>query len=124
MDNILNTGNLIALNIIFFFYYDYDICEDVVYVVLEIGILPAAKYTIGLIWSESFLNKLISLPINYYQKRYLGDVVSRLQSLNEIQEAFTARMIGATLDAIITIFLLLAMGFYSITLCMMIVLLH
>ncbi|MBO1929798.1 hypothetical protein J4731_22090 [Providencia rettgeri] len=42
-------------------------------------------------------------------------MVSRLQSLNEIQEAFTARMIGATLDAIITIFLLLAMGFYSYT---------
>lgn len=120
LDNILNTGNLIALNIIFSFII-IMIFVRMLFTWFRDWNITAAKYTIGLIWSESFLNKLISLPINYYQKRYLGDVVSRLQSLNEIQEAFTARMIGATLDAIITIFLLLAMGFYSITLCMMIV---
>lgn len=120
LDNILNTGNLVALNIISSFII-IMIFVRMLFTWFRDWNITATKYTIGLTWSESFLNKLISLPVVYYKKRYLGDVVSRLQSLNEIQEAFTARMISAILDAIITVFLLLFMGFYSVTLCMIIV---
>nr|WP_302051766.1 peptidase domain-containing ABC transporter [Photorhabdus heterorhabditis] len=122
IDNILSTSNMFALNII----------SAAVVALLFMRMLltwfrdwviTAAKYSIGLSWSEGFLSKLISLPVTYFEKRYLGDIVSRLQSLNQIREAFTARMISAILDAVITVSLLMVMSFYSVALCTGVVLL-
>ncbi|WP_426576212.1 peptidase domain-containing ABC transporter [Xenorhabdus stockiae] len=116
IDNILSTSDMFALNVI----------SAAVVALLFMRmlltwfrdwIITAAKYSIGLSWSEGFLSKLISLPVPYFKKRYLGDIASRLQSLNQIQEAFTARMVSAILDAIITVSLLIVMSLYSVVLC-------
>lgn len=116
IDNILSSSDMFALNVI----------SAAVVALLFMRmlltwfrdwIIISAKYSIGMSWSEGFLSKLISLPVPYFKKRYLGDIASRLQSLNQIQEAFTARMVSAILDAIITISLLIVMSLYSLVLC-------
>lgn len=116
IDNILSTSNMFALNVISAAVVAL-LFMRMLLTWLRDWIITAAKYSIGLSWSEGFLGKLISLPVTYFGKRQLGDVVSRLQSLNQIQEAFTARMINAILDAVVTVALLVVMSSYSVALC-------
>ncbi|WP_434523886.1 peptidase domain-containing ABC transporter [Photorhabdus asymbiotica] len=116
IDNILSTSNMFALNVILAAVVAL-LFMRMLLTWLRDWIITAAKYSIGLSWSEGFLSKLISLPVTYFKKRYLGDIASRLQSLNQIQEAFTARMVSAILDAVITVSLLVVMSLYSVVLC-------
>ncbi|WP_309145420.1 peptidase domain-containing ABC transporter [Xenorhabdus yunnanensis] len=116
IDNILSTSNMFALNVVSAAVVALLLMRMLL-TWLRDWIITAAKYSIGLNWSEGFLNKLISLPVTYFEKRQLGDIVSRLHSLNQIQEAFNARMVSAILDAVITVSLLIVMGLYSMVLC-------
>ncbi len=61
----------------------------------------------------SIFSKLINLPLDYFQKRHLGDVVSRFESIHNIQAVFTTQFITAILDGIFAILTLILMFLYS-----------
>lgn len=69
---------------------------------------------------SSIFNRLIHLPLTYFQKRHLGDIVSRFQSIHNIQTLFTAQFITAFLDGIFAIFTAILMLMYSIKLSLIV----
>jgi ATP-binding cassette, subfamily B, bacterial CvaB/MchF/RaxB len=69
--------------------------------------------TLGLEWFANVFAHLLRLPVPWFEKRHLGDVVSRFGSLGSIQGAMTGGIIGVVLDGIMTIITLAMMLVYS-----------
>ena len=67
-------------------------------------------------WRASVFTKLLKLPIDYFQKRHLGDVVSRFGAVDVIQSTLTTSFIEAALDGVMTLVTLALMFIYSATL--------
>ncbi|MDN0110044.1 peptidase domain-containing ABC transporter [Yersinia mollaretii] len=73
----------------------------------------AVKYSLGIQWHAGLFSHLIRLPVSYFEKRHVGDVASRFNSLSVVQEAFTAEMVASLLDIVVVIGLLFLMWVYN-----------
>lgn len=71
---------------------------------------------LGYRWTSRVLNHLFHLPIDFFEKRHLGDVMSRLGSVSAIQQTVTTGVIEGILDGIVGIGLLAMIWLYSPTL--------
>lgn len=67
-------------------------------------------------WRSNVFNHLLRLPLNYFETRHLGDVVSRFNSVEVIQRNVTTEFIEAVLDGIMSIVVLVVMFLYSVKL--------
>ena len=68
---------------------------------------------IGLQWFGSILAHLLRLPMDYFQKRHLGDVVSRMESVHAIQTTLSSSFIEALLDGLMVVIAVAVMVSYS-----------
>ncbi|WWU89614.1 peptidase domain-containing ABC transporter [Yersinia bercovieri] len=75
--------------------------------------LMSVKYSLGLQWSSGLFSHLLRLPASYFEKRHIGDVSSRFNSLSVVQDAFTAEMVASLLDIVVVIGLLFLMSVYN-----------
>lgn len=64
-------------------------------------------------WQANVYSHLLRLPIHYFEKRHLGDIVSRFGAIGEIQGTLTAAFFSTILDGLITIATLVLMIIYS-----------
>jgi ATP-binding cassette, subfamily B, bacterial CvaB/MchF/RaxB len=64
-------------------------------------------------WSSNVVGHLFRLPVSWFEKRHLGDIVSRFGSLGAIQGAMTGGLVGAVLDGIMAVITLIMMFIYS-----------
>ncbi|MFN9105662.1 MAG: peptidase domain-containing ABC transporter [Betaproteobacteria bacterium] len=67
-------------------------------------------------WSASLFAHLLRLPAAFFEKRHLGDIVSRFGSLAAMQNTLTTAVIGAVLDGIMAVLALAILFLYSPTL--------
>lgn len=56
---------------------------------------------------------LIRLPMTYFSKRHMGDIVSRFSSLETVRDLFTTKLVAAAIDGLLVILTLVVMFFYS-----------
>jgi ATP-binding cassette subfamily B protein RaxB len=63
--------------------------------------------------SSSLFDRLIRLPVDYFEKRHIGDVVSRFTSLGEIQRTVTTSFVTALIDGAMAIGLFAMMILYG-----------
>lgn len=68
---------------------------------------------IGLQWSARIMRHLVHLPAQFFEKRHLGDVVSRFNSTGEIQNTLTTLFVESGLDGLMAILALGMMILYS-----------
>jgi len=64
-------------------------------------------------WTTALFDHLLRLPLSYFEKRHVGDVVSRFGSLGSIQSSLTTDLVSAVLDGIMTIGALMMMVIYG-----------
>lgn len=64
-------------------------------------------------WRSNVLNHLLSLPVGYFEKRSLGDIVSRYTSVDVIQRTLTVSFLESVLDGMMVIVTLTIMLIYS-----------
>jgi ATP-binding cassette subfamily B protein RaxB len=69
--------------------------------------------TLNLQWTGSSFAHLLRLPMAWYEKRHLGDIVSRFGSIGALQQALTGGMVGVVVDGIMATITLIVMLFYS-----------
>lgn len=62
---------------------------------------------------SNVFSHLISLPIEYYEKRHVGDILSRIGSTAPIKSALTESVIAAILDGFMAIFAGVVIYLYS-----------
>lgn len=63
---------------------------------------------------------LLRLPMNYFEKRHLGDIASRFESLSVIQRTLTTSFIEALLDGLMAVATLVMMMLYSVKLALVV----
>lgn len=63
--------------------------------------------------ASSLFHHLIRLPLDYFHKRHMGDVVSRFGSIKNIQEFITASALIVLLDGIMAVTTLIMILIYS-----------
>lgn len=63
--------------------------------------------------AANLFRHLLKLPMDYFEKRHIGDVVSRFGSLGSIRNLLTTGLISALVDGIMAIGLLIMMFVYS-----------
>jgi ATP-binding cassette, subfamily B, bacterial CvaB/MchF/RaxB len=68
---------------------------------------------LNLAWTSNVFTHLLKLPESYFQKRHLGDVISRVGSINTIQQTLTTDFVDAILDGLMTVVTLAMMFVYS-----------
>ncbi len=61
----------------------------------------------------NMLRHLLSLPLDYFQKRHLGDIISRFGSLRSVIGLFTQGLIASFVDGIMALATLVMMFVYS-----------
>jgi len=72
--------------------------------------------TLNLQWLSNVFRHLLHLPVTYFEKRHMGDVVSRFDSINVIQRALTTSFVEGVIDGIMSLVMLSMMLFYSVPL--------
>lgn len=69
--------------------------------------------TLNIQWRANVFTHLIRLPMQYFEKRHLGDLVSRFGAIDQIQRTLTTSFLEAILDGLMTIVTLAMMFIYS-----------
>jgi ATP-binding cassette subfamily B protein RaxB len=64
-------------------------------------------------WRSSLFSHLLKLPLSFFQKRHLGDIVSRFGSVDAIQRTLSTSFIEAVMDGIMGILTLTMLFLYS-----------
>jgi len=62
---------------------------------------------------SQLFHSMVRLPYRYFEKRHLGDTVSRFESLNVIQRTLTGSFLTALIDGVMAICTLIMMLVYS-----------
>jgi ATP-binding cassette subfamily B protein RaxB len=75
---------------------------------------------LNLQWVANVFTHLIRLPMAWFEKRHLGDVVSRFGSIGAIQQTLTTGFLEAILDGLLAIATLAMMALYSAKLMMLV----
>lgn len=68
--------------------------------------------------AANIARKLFRLPVSWFEKRHVGDVLSRFQSIQPIQQALTQGAVVAIVDGALAVLTLVVMFFYSPRLAM------
>lgn len=72
--------------------------------------------SLGMQWKSSILSHLLRLPVQFFERRYLGDVLSRFGSIDQIQGVLTGSFLEALLDGLVIVITLAVLLVYSPTL--------
>lgn len=73
---------------------------------------------LGLEWTANVFSHLLRLPLDFYEKRHLGDITSRMGSVQAIQRTLTNGFVEALIDGLMAIVTLGMMLLYSWKLAM------
>ncbi|WGS46929.1 peptidase domain-containing ABC transporter [Burkholderia sp. JSH-S8] len=69
--------------------------------------------TLNVQWRANVFTHLLKLPVQYFERRHLGDVVTRFGSIDTIQQTVTSAFLSAVIDGLMSIVTLTMMFIYS-----------
>jgi ATP-binding cassette subfamily B protein RaxB len=70
--------------------------------------------------AANLFNHLVRLPLNYFTKRHVGDILSRFGSLSHIRQMITSGILSAVLDGLMALITLIVLWYYSAQLTMVV----
>lgn len=76
-------------------------------------VLLVAGINIGFNLASNIARRLFRLPIDWFEKRHTGDVLSRFQSIAPIQSMLTTGAVAALVDGVMAVLTLTLMLWYS-----------
>jgi len=91
----------------------------IVQTVLGLGrswMILVLSQTLSLQWVGNVFAHLVRLPVDWFEKRHLGDITSRFGAVGAIQQTVTTALIEAVLDGIMVLAALGMMLLYSLQL--------
>ncbi|TAE57118.1 MAG: ATP-binding cassette domain-containing protein [Nostocales cyanobacterium] len=103
----INTLNAVGLGMIFFGLFSIAINSVRQYLLDH----TANKISISLL--VGFIKHTFKLPLSYFESRYVGDIVSRIQENQKIQQFLTGQTLSILLDMLTLVVYLVLMFSYS-----------
>jgi len=76
---------------------------------------------LGVQWAANVFSHLMNLPQSFFEKRHIGDVVSRYGAIQNIRRTITTNLVSAVLDGIMGIAILVVIAIYSVELTAIVV---
>ena len=76
--------------------------------------------TVHLQWAGNVFAHLLRLPVDFFEKRHLGDVESRFRAVGDIQRTLTTAAVEAFLDGMLAVAALVMMMLYAPTLAVVV----
>ena len=76
-------------------------------------VLLVAGTTVGFSLASNVARRLFRLPVDWFEKRHTGDILSRFQSVGPIQQMLTEGAVAALLDGSLAILTLAVMFYFS-----------
>lgn len=64
-------------------------------------------------WQSGLFRHLLQLPLAYFERRKLGDIQSRFGSLDTLRTTFTTSVVGAIMDSIMVVCVLVMLVLYG-----------
>ncbi len=83
-------------------------------------ILTYAGTQLNIQIAANLFRHMIHLPLAYFEKRHIGDIVSRFGSLDEIKQMLTSSLVESLVDGAMVIGTLVMMFFYSRSLALIV----
>ncbi len=74
---------------------------------------------LGLQWMGNVFSHLLRLPLDFFEKRHLGDITSRMSSVQAIQRTLTTSFVEAIIDGLMAVVTLGLMLIYSAKLALL-----
>lgn len=86
---------------------------NVVASLLRSFVLLSAGSSLSFGVAANIARRLFRLPVSWFEKRHVGDILSRFQSITPIQQALTEGAVAAVIDGLLAVLILILMFFYS-----------
>jgi len=102
--------NLLALS------FALLVCINSLIAMLRSWIVVSLSTRLNLQWTVRVFRHLTRLPLDYFEKRHLGDVQSRFGSVAALQRLITTQFVEAMLDGLMALTTMVVMTLYSIAL--------
>lgn len=64
-------------------------------------------------WTGSIFHRLLRLQQSYFERRHVGDVVSRIDAVRAIQQTLTSQLVGAVMDGLVGVATFVFLLIYS-----------
>ncbi len=85
---------------------------------LTVGIIRTWMVThltinIGFQWSSRVMTHMLHLPVDFFERRHMGDIMSRFGSVSAIQKTVTTGVIESILDGLLSVATLIMIWLYS-----------
>lgn len=71
--------------------------------------------------ATNLFRHLLHLPLSYFEKRHMGDIVSRFGSLGQVQALFTNNLVESLIDGLMALIVVVVMFLYSPTLAFVVI---
>ncbi|MBD8214874.1 peptidase domain-containing ABC transporter [Erwinia persicina] len=72
-------------------------------------------------WSSNLCAHLLGLPLNYFEERHVGDILSRFGSISTIQSTLTGRFISSIFDGVMALITLAVIFTYNANLTFVVI---
>ncbi|WP_191578995.1 peptidase domain-containing ABC transporter [Achromobacter insolitus] len=112
VDHVLNTGDRDLLTTLALAFALLMVMKQLTSVARG-WMLMVMSTTLNLQWRTNVFTHLLRLPVAWFEKRHLGDVVSRFGAVDEIQRTLTTSFLEAVLDGLVMLITLVLMFVYS-----------
>jgi len=112
VDHALVTGSRDLLDLLALGFGALVVCEQSI-TALRAWIIMHFETTLNVQWHANVFEHLLELPLPFFEKRHLGDIVSRFRSIDAIQRTITTSFIEAAVDGFMTLLLSVLMYSYS-----------
>jgi len=72
-------------------------------------------------WTVNVCQHMLKLPLDWFESRHVGDILSRYGSLNTIQSTLTSRFISTVLDGVMSIVTVMMLFIYNAKLAWLVI---
>jgi ATP-binding cassette subfamily B protein RaxB len=112
VDEVVVTADLALLNVLAIGFSLLILVKVIIELVRDWFILRLSS-TLNLQLGNNVFGQLLRLPVQFFQARHAGDIVSRFESLDYIRERLTTGLVTALIDGVMSLTLLLVLFLYS-----------
>lgn len=120
IDKVIVSGNLSAMTMFGILMVLFAFLEGIL-TVLRMYLFASTTHRVDLRLGSEIIRHLLQLPLNFFEKRPVGELSSRLSELENIRQFLTGTAVTAVLDAFFSLFYIGVMVLYSprLTLCVL-----
>lgn len=112
IDDVIGTGDTDLLTLLGLGFGTITLLNVAISGVRSFGILSlGAGLQFG--WATKLFHHLVRLPLHYFERRSVSDVLSRFQSISSIQSLASNTIVEALMDGIMTLTTICVMLYYS-----------